>query len=173
MENNYKDEILSGLDETTNDLLQTIALFTQEGFNKIPFENSWTAAQVADHIFKSETGIPAVLQGNTKPTERQPDEKAAQIKSIFLDYNLKMKSPESVLPSNEKQDKEQKTLALKANREKIVSLASAIDLEKTYYDFPFPTMGEFTGIEWLTFAICHTKRHTHQMKNIYSKLMQA
>ncbi len=170
MKNHYKNEILAGLDETTNDLLQTIASFTEEQFNSIPFENSWTAAQVAEHIFKSEKGIPVVLKGNSRLTERQPDEKVAQIKSIFLDYNLKMKSPESVLPSNEKQDKEQIAAALEVNREKILSLANAIDLENTYVDFPFPTLDELTGIEWLTFTICHTKRHTHQMKNIYSML---
>ncbi|MEO6638130.1 MAG: DinB family protein [Ginsengibacter sp.] len=170
MEKKYQHEILSGLDETAEDLFQTITLFNQEEFNEIPFEGSWTAGQVADHIFKSETGLPAVLNGNSKTTERQPDEKVAKIKSIFLDYNLKMKSPDSVLPSNEKQDKEQISTALKVNREKIIGLANSLDLEKTYYDFPFPGLGEFTGIEWLTFAICHTKRHIHQMKNIHDKM---
>ncbi|MDQ6762521.1 MAG: DinB family protein [Bacteroidota bacterium] len=170
MENNYRDEILSGLDETSNDLFQTIALFTQDQFNKVPFQNSWTAAQVAEHIFKSEKGIPVVLKGKNRPTERQPGEKVEKIKSIFLDYDLKMKSPESVFPSNEKHDKEQMAASLKANREEIVKVASTLDLKQTFYDFEFPTLGEFTGIEWLTFITCHTKRHTHQMKNIYSKL---
>ena len=170
MEKNYKDEILSGLAETSDDLFKTLNLFTQDHFNKIPFEDSWTAAQVADHILKSETGIPVVLQGKTKHAVREPDEKVEQIKSIFLNYDLKMKSPDSVLPSNEHQDKEEISARLKANREEIVRLAGSLNLENVFYDFEFPTIGELTGIEWLTFIICHTKRHTHQMKNIAEKL---
>lgn len=170
MKNNYKDEILAGLAETSNDLFKTLDLFPQDQFNKIPFENSWTAAQVADHIFKSETGIPAVLKGKSKQALREPDEKVEQIKSIFLNYDLKMKSPDSVLPSNEKQDKEDLSARLKSNREEIVRLAGSINLEDVFYDFEFPGIGALTGTEWLTFAICHTKRHTHQMKNIANKL---
>lgn len=70
MKNNYKDEILSGLAETSGDLFKTFDLFTQDQFNKIPFENSWTAAQVADHILKSESGIPVVLKGKSKQALR-------------------------------------------------------------------------------------------------------
>ncbi len=170
MKNNYRHEILSGLAETSSDLFKTLNLFAQDQFNKIPFEDSWTAAQVADHILKSETGVPIVLKGKSKKALREPDEKVEEIKSIFLNYDLKMKSPDSVLPSNEKQDNEDISARLKANREEIVKLAGSLNLEDVFYDFEFPTIGELTGIEWLTFIICHTKRHTHQMKNIADKL---
>lgn len=170
MKDNYKDEILSDLAETSGDLFKTLDLFTQDEFNKIPFEDSWTAAQVADHILKSESGIPAVLKGKSKQASRDADEKVREIKSVFLNYDLKMKSPDSVLPSNEKQDKEDISARLKANREELVRLAGSITLEDVFYDFEFPAMGALTGIEWLTFLICHTKRHTQQMKNIADKL---
>ena len=86
--------------ETINKLLQTISSFPEEKFNTVPFYGSWTAAQVSDHILKSASGIQKMLSTNTKPTTRQPHEKIEAIKSMFLDFNTKMKSHEFVLPEN-------------------------------------------------------------------------
>jgi hypothetical protein len=47
--------------------------------------------------------------------------------------------------------------------------AESMDLSLTCTDFPFPTLGEFTRWEWITFIIYHTKKHIFQIKNIYKK----
>ncbi len=86
------------LTSTTDKLLQTISSFPEEKFNTVPFEGSWTAAQVSDHILKSVSGIQEMLYTTTKPTARQPDEKVGAIKAMFLDFTTKMKSPDFVLP---------------------------------------------------------------------------
>ncbi|MGC4103555.1 DinB family protein [Ferruginibacter sp.] len=159
--------ILVAIDETTNELLQTIALFNDEQFNRIPFEGSWTAGQVAEHIYKSEYGIPMVWQSRGVPAGRPADEKAATIRSIFLDFTIKMQSPGFILPTDE--PKEQAVLydTIKINRDSIASLAGSIDLNTLFPDIPFPQIGELTGLEWATFLVCHSKRHTRQLKNIY------
>jgi len=46
-------ELFESLEETTSELLKTISLFNEEEINTVPFENSWTAAQVADHVMQS------------------------------------------------------------------------------------------------------------------------
>ncbi|MFL9483979.1 DinB family protein [Chitinophagaceae bacterium LWZ2-11] len=162
-----KQELLDSLKLTTNDLLTTISLFTQEQFNKVPFEGSWTAGQVTEHLFKAESGVPTVWQGNTKKTERKIDERTPLIESIFLDFTIKMKSPDFILPSEGPHSKVQLYNALKANRLEIEQLASVIDESLTFVDFPLPGIGELTGKEWAAFIISHSKRHIWQMKNIY------
>lgn len=166
------NELLSQFHETTADLLQTVSLFTQEQFNTIPFEGSWTAAQVTEHIYKAESGIPKLLQGNTKPTERQADEKAAVINGIFLDFTTKLTAPEFIIPSPADviQDKDSRYEALKVNREEMEKLFATIDLSVTFTDRALPKLGELTGIEWLVFQTAHSTRHIRQLKNIYSKL---
>ena len=159
--------ILVAIDETTHDLLQAIAAFEPEQFNRIPFEGSWTAAQVAEHVYRSESGLPTILKSRSVPAERAPDEKAPIIRSIFLDFTTKLRSPDFILPSNEPQEKEIVYNAIKNNREEIARLAASADLTKVFPDFPFPTLGELTGLEWITFIVCHSKRHTFQLKNIY------
>ncbi len=90
-------DILIEMTNTAGKLLQTISVFSEEKFNTVPFEDSWTAAQVSDHILKSVSGVLEMLYTNTKQTKRQPDEKAGAIRSMFLDFTTKMKSPDFVL----------------------------------------------------------------------------
>ena len=166
------NELLIKLHETTEGFLEAISLFTQEQFNIIPFEGSWTAAQVTEHIFKAEVGIPQIWQGNAKPTERAVDQNVPMISKIFLDFENKMKSPEFIVPSPAGviQDREERYQAMEKNRTEIEKLAAGIDLSLTYTDFALPNMGALTGQEWVVFLTVHSFRHMHQLRNIHKAL---
>jgi hypothetical protein len=166
-----QEDFLAEIRETTKELLQVLSSFTEEQFNRIPFEGSWTAAQVAEHLLKSESGVPDMLmRGGSRPTERQPDEKVKIIQSIFLDFNTKLKSPEFILPSDKVQDKEAIVTAVRITRAGIKEVISTVDLSLTFTDFPFPVLGELTGWEWCCFIVCHSRRHIRQLRNIYARL---
>jgi hypothetical protein len=167
---NSHDEIINGLHETTRNLLEIVSQFTQDQFNTIPYEGSWTAGQVAEHVFKSESGVPTLLNGNSKPTVRPPDQHVSIIRDTFLDFITKMKSPEFIIPTADIKDKMELYESLKRNRSVTIELAGSIDLSRTFYDFPLPGIGEMTGLEWLTFINCHSQRHIFQLKNIYKVL---
>jgi hypothetical protein len=146
-----------------------ISQFTEEAFNRVPFEGSWTPGQVADHIAKAEAGMPAVWQGRTQITERPADKNVPIIEKIFLDFSTKLKSPDFILPSNAPLDKEMLYNSIKSTRAKIEELAATIDMSLTFMDFSFPTIGELTGIEGAVFIISHSKRHIHQLRNMLGK----
>ena len=165
-----KTDFITELDATATKLLEVLKAFTAEEFKQIPFPGSWSAAQVAEHLLKSASGIPAVLSGKSKPAERDPEEKVKIIESIFLDFNTKMKSPGSILPSDDPPGKQELLQSLNATFEKIKQVSNRINLADQFTDFPFPQMGELTGYEWLCFLISHSKRHTLQIKNIYDKV---
>lgn len=162
------ETLLADLDSNTNELLRTIAAFTNEQFNTLPFEGSWTAGKVAEHLFKSESGLSIVLKGNSQPTERPADEKTEAIRSIFLDFDTKLKSPDFILPSEGRKEKETFLDGFQKNRIAIKELAKSIDLSRSFVDVPFPGLGVFTGYEWIFFITCHSIRHTRQLKNIYA-----
>jgi hypothetical protein len=165
-----KEKLITEFEETTKDLFVTLSSFTQEEFNRIPFEGSWTGGQVAEHLFKSESNIPRVLQGSSKETERDPFEKASTIRTVFLDYTIKLKSPEFILPSDDPKDKNFFIKGFEETRKKLRNLIETKDLYRTFTNFPFPQLGELTGWEWICFAVCHSKRHIRQMKIISEKL---
>ncbi len=54
---------------------------------------------------------------------------------------------------------------------KITEAIKTLDLSATCTVFELPGFGEFTRSEWIWFAIYHTQRHTHQLKNIYDILI--
>lgn len=165
-----KEQLISELEETTKDLLTTLSSFTQEEINKIPFEGSWTAGQVAEHLHKSESNIPRVLQGNSKESERDPLEKAGIIRTVFLDYSTKLKSPEFILPGNQPKNKEELIKGFENTRKELRNLIQTKDLDRTFIDFSFPQLGQLTGWELICFAVCHSMRHIRQMKIIAEKL---
>jgi len=165
-----KEQFISELNETTKDLFETFSLFSEEEFNTIPFKGSWTAGQVAEHLYKSESAILKTLKGNSETTDRNPLEHTAIIQKIFLDYSTKLQSPEFILPSDEPKNKKQFIQHFEGTRKELEALTSTLDLDKTFTDFSFPQLGHLTGWECLCFLACHSKRHIRQMKNIVNRL---
>jgi hypothetical protein len=165
-----KEQLISEFEETTKDLFATLSLFSHEEFNKIPFEGSWTAGQVAEHLFKSESNIPNVLKGNSEKTERDPLQHVDTIRRVFLDYTIKMQSPEFILPSDSEKNPDIFIKGFQETRKELKTLVKALDLNKTFTNFSFPQLGTLTGWELFCFAVCHSKRHIRQMKIIAEKL---
>ena len=166
-----KKTISNELTQTINKLLQSISLFPSEKFNTIPFEGSWTAAQVCDHILKSVSGVLENLYNKTRPTARQPDEKREAIKKMFLDFTTKMKSPSFVLPGNEALEKEKMMQAFEELKTKFDEAINNLNLSESSTGFELPGFGEFTRLEWIWFAVYHTQRHTWQLSNIFDILV--
>lgn len=165
-----KEQLFLEFEETTKDLFETLSLFSPEEFNIIPFEGSWTAGQVAEHLFKSESNIPTVLKGNSEATERDVFANGAIIRKVFLDYTIKMQSPEFILPSADKKDRDDFIHRFKETRKELGTLIETLDLNQTFTNFSFPQMGYLTGWELLCFVVCHSRRHIRQMKIIAEKL---
>jgi uncharacterized damage-inducible protein DinB len=168
--NTMKEQLFSEFEETTKDLFETLSLFPQDVFNKIPFEGSWTAGQVAEHLFKSESNIPKVLKGSSEETQRDVFANYEIIRNVFLDFTIKLQSPEFILPSNDKKDRNDFINRFRETRSELKTLIETLDLNKTFTNFSFPQIGYLTGWELLCFVVCHSRRHIRQMKIIAEKL---
>ena len=161
-----KNDLQNEIENAKEYLLKALDLFDRENLNVIPFEGSWTAGQVAEHILKSISGILETIKGPTKPTERNPEEHVKQLGDIFLNMDIKMKSPDFILPSNDPKEKAVLSAALNSTLGRIKQVAENGDLTVTCMGFEMPMMGPLTKLEWISFASFHTRRHTQQLKNI-------
>src|SRR6185312_11682582 len=94
-------EISIGFEETSDELIQLISSTNDEQFNEIPFEGSWTIAQIGEHLLKSYGLIEALNFGPVRYAERSPEKEIETVKKIFLDFDAKYKSAEALLPTNE------------------------------------------------------------------------
>lgn len=162
-----KREIIAEL-QTVFDAVTKALQNTDEGqLNEIPFEDSWTVGQVADHIVICSGSI---LDSKTKDAERPYDEKAGDLRSIFADMEQKSEAAAAVYPKAPPHNKIELISKVKANKEQLVTMAEERDLSQLSLDMEFPYMGYLTRYEWLTFISAHTERHLNQINNIKKSL---
>ncbi len=162
-------EISIEFEKASDELIQLISATNEDQFNEIPFEGSWSVAQVGDHLLKS-YGIVNVLNGQGAETKRLQGKEIEKVKKIFLDFDAKYKSAEAILPTNERIEKEKLLNALQKRIGEIKEVIQTKDLTETCVGFPFKGIGELTRMEWLYVILYHTQRHIHQMKNILEQL---
>ena len=155
------------LDDTTGQLLQLISSSNENKINTIPFENSWTAAQLVSHITKSNKAIAQALNMEGKTAERDPGERAHELEEIFLDFTIKFQSPEFILPTESIYPKEALIINLKRSIEQLEERRSKVNLSEM---ISVPPFGEITKLELLYFVLYHTQRHIHQLTDILKKL---
>ena len=159
------NKILNEVKATIDELIQLLSSLSEAELNTRPFENSWTSAQVGEHLLKS-YGVAQILEAPVKPTERPADEKIETIKEIMLNFDTKMNAPEFIIPSAESIDKAKLLNSLQRVSSKIQSVAENLDLSETCTGFALPGIGELTRLEWLHFILYHTQRHIRQLKTI-------
>jgi hypothetical protein len=159
-------QLINDIESTSAELLQLIGSFGRSSFNTVPYEDSWTPGQVAEHLFLSTSGILKTITGNTGPTQRDPAQMVAPLRDAFLNFNIKMKSPDFILPSDDPKDKATLLQYLTDDWQGIARTARTQELDATCLDFEMPTVGTMTRLEWISFAVVHTKRHIFQLKKM-------
>jgi hypothetical protein len=163
--------IANNIENTSKELLQVIFSIPKDCFDIVPFEGSWTAGQVTEHVLLSCSGLADVLEGTVQPAGRNPEEHVQMLKDIFLDFGHKMKSPDFILPSDGPHDKQALSAGLANALADIAAVAKMEDLTLTCTDFDMPGLGNLTRIELISFVDFHTRRHIHQLKSIRSCLL--
>lgn len=161
-----KSQLVQTFGETIDELLAVISSFDDAQLNRVPFEGSWTAGQVAQHLFKSYAGVPAFLVAPVRATERDPAQFIEPITKSFLDFSTRFEAPDFILPERRHYNKAELLAAIDGVRRSIIATALQLDLTFTCTGFALPGIGEMTRMEWINFMIVHTKRHIHQLKNI-------
>jgi hypothetical protein len=104
--------------------------------------------------------------GKTEKTTREPDEKIKDIEALFLNFDIKMESPEFILPVNTEYSKNSLALSLLKNEKELLDITDRYDLSLTILDFELPGFGKFTILEWIGFVLTHIKRHLSQLQSI-------
>ncbi|RYY57373.1 MAG: DinB family protein [Chitinophagaceae bacterium] len=161
-----RQQLVKDLRETGDGFTAALDSFSPDDFNKVPFAGSWTPGQVGEHIYKSISGMPQLLNGHVEATLRDPAENIPVLEKIFLDFSTKLQSPDFILPSDKKHDKGEMVSSLGNVFARLLAIAEKEDLSLTCIDFKFPNMGHFTRQELLHFAYVHSKRHIHQLQKI-------
>lgn len=159
------------LEKTKDTLIGLVNALHENDTDRIPFEGSWTAGQLLEHVNKAVN--PSILHGGTQHTDRLADEKVALVRKIFLDFDTKFQSPDFIVPTETVHDKNILLASLVSKFDELLEAVSTLELGLECTDFEVPGMGKFTRYEWIAFQQVHTQRHLQQLKNILLKLQEA
>jgi DinB family protein len=156
--------LLSEITKTNADLFVLIDSFDENELNQVPFENSWTAGQVANHLKKSDSFIHYLLTAPTRETQRPADQNVGQLRDVFLNFDKKLDAPDMIAPDTRNFTREEALGSLKDIRSKILEDAANTDLTLT--TTVKSPLGAATLLEMLHFHLFHTQRHIHQLEKI-------
>ena len=156
--------------QTFAELIETVGYLEDSELNKVPFEGSWTAGQVVQHVILSAGGFVHLLNGPTIDSQRDPEASIPMIKGIFLNFSTKMKSPDSIDPEEKDYSKMDLINTLNTIKLELSKSISTLDTSKICMLYEIPTMGNISRAEAIIFVTVHTQRHIHQLKNILKQL---
>ncbi|WP_202552282.1 DinB family protein [Ginsengibacter hankyongi] len=160
-------ELFLSLDKTWTELVQMISSTSDEVINAVPFEGSWTAAQLVTHVTKSNNAIIQGLDMEGKLAERNPEDGVPNLKKIFLDFDTKFQSPQFIVPENRNYDKHEVITVLRGSIDRLKDARKKTNLIEI---INLPVFGEITKLELLHFVLYHTQRHNHQLEGIINAL---
>lgn len=162
-----KSIVAAEIEQSANQFIEILSEIPPEKLNIVYAMGCWTVGQLADHVIKATAGIPDV---KIKAPERSPDQQIGIIKSVFLNFEMKYRSPEFIIPGNGPFDKQQLLSELNGNKQRNIKTAETTDLTALCVDFELPHFGYLTRYEWLKLIIYHTQRHSKQLKEVAGRL---
>jgi hypothetical protein len=144
--------------------MEKLHKFNEVKINLIPFVNSWSAAQVADHLTMSNNSIAKAMLLTGTNINRDPRRRVEELKAVFLDFNTRLKSPDFILPSQGIYKREVVIKNLESSIKKLMEAGRLANLSEMINHRAF---GDITKYEILYFVHFHTQRHIHQLEKIF------
>jgi len=167
------NEILAEADRTLTELIGLLSEFRPKQVNTVPWNGSWSAGQLAEHMILANGGFVQMIFGPVEDTLRNPCEMILKIKADFLNFDIRMTSPPFIAPALINYDKERLLTDIRDIRGKAIDAIKTLDLTKTCTAFALPVYGYLTRLEACYFIIYHTQRHIRQLKDIYQAIHQS
>ena len=161
-------ELYQLVNDTTSAFFKLASSFNESELNAKLSDDAWTAGQVIEHVTLSNVNITGELLKHGKICDRAPDAGVDNLRSIFLNFEKRLKSPAFIVPTRDVYSRETVIAELKKS---IDELEEAGQKEDLYEVISHAIFGDVTRLETLYFVVYHTQRHIHQLSNI-QKLVQ-
>ena len=162
-ETNIREQ-LAEVNQKFRELFSSVAA---DQVNTVPFRDSWTPAQVAQHVLKSETGMLRALQAPAKEANRDAYASVPLLRHIFLDFSTKLNSPKMAVPEQKEYNKEELLQQLNDVAVKLDNITPTLNNSELVTGLP---TGDLTKGEIIHFLLYHTKRHIHQLTHVIETL---
>ena len=167
-----KIDVFEYLQETKVGLNKSVDGLSEEQMIFKPDDESWSVAQVIEHIVAVEGALKSMLEAKFEAGET-PDLKADvkmtddQVVALITDRTGKIKTQEQFQPSGKFSNADEAIEAFNDQRENIDDWLKGSDVDMRNYvnDFPF---GKIDAYQTVLFMAGHSARHTAQIEEVKS-----
>jgi hypothetical protein len=146
-------------------LLESISGLTTAQLDFKPDRDTWSIAEILEHLVIIETRIHAIIANIGNAPEAESSEKQMDMDWIVLNEvprrSIKVKAPTALCPAN-RWSCDEAVQGFNAGREKTMQLLAAPLLRGRV--LPHPVYGPWDGYQWLLAVGSHTARHTDQIR---------
>jgi len=156
-----KDETLAALEKLSDEQLK---------FKAAP--DKWCILEVAEHIVLAEGllfgQVEKALASQPNPDwETKTNSKTAFVEKAVVNRQVKVKAPESIVPSG-KLSRAEIIAKYKEARGKTLKFAeeTQLPLKSFTLDHPFPIFGTLNAYQWLIYVPLHNMRHNQQIAEV-------
>jgi uncharacterized damage-inducible protein DinB len=177
-------EIFDEIDNTRARLTETVSGLSEAELNFRPAETAWSAAQLVEHLAKTEASlVPLVFrllknaEADGKPSDGTFDPPLSLVAEHAMVKDVKLQAPQMIRPVEDSESRvplAESLAKLAETRETIRSLrprVEAVDSGKTA--FPHPFIGKMNLCQWLAFIGLHEARHLAQIEKIIEQARQS
>lgn len=163
------------LNETTKGVLDSLDGCTNELFLKKIDPNTWSIAEIVEHIILVEEGV--VFHLNRLGSSG----KTAEIDNVLthdfimekcLSREIKVDAPERLVPTGRFSNVQESIDAFSAHRKKIFAFHNTNTFDMKSIGFPHPRLGMMNGNNWLSFLPGHCQRHIDQIGLLKEELKE-
>lgn len=152
------------LDVTRTALLQTIHTLDDTVFNVKPDAQSWSVAQICQHLVLVEEATKKAIAWGIKAQEQtSPARKNVQ---LILDRSRKIQAPTIVEPTEEPFTMEAMLDLLATTRKNFLAFLQTIEEPELLakYAVKHPALGELPLDQWIEMVYLHEQRHIEQIR---------
>ncbi|MCA1029582.1 DinB family protein [Bacillus timonensis] len=151
------------------EILQSVNGLSDEQLNEKHSDDSWSIAQVLDHLVKMERIVTKLILAQVKSEGHEiVDDKPIH---LTVDRRRKVKAPDYVLPSNDFVTFEEMKVRLTSSRKAFADVVATLDEEVlNQKSFAHPIFGLMSVRQWIPFVGLHEKRHLAQIEEVKAGL---
>ena len=166
-----RTEIVALLEESRNDTLTKLASLSDEQWKFKPGPDRWSAGEVAEHLYLTETAfhmrVDGLMAGKPNADWRKLTEGKTQVMTqVIPDRTNRVKAPPEVSPKGEMTRAEIISSYSAARTRMIERAEDSSKAYNAYLDESDTPLGQLSAAHWIRFAALHNRRHNKQIDEV-------
>lgn len=168
MDTTKRTYLIDTLKESETNLLAVIEKVDEAGFLSKPNENTWSMAELVEHLIITDTGLlQSIKKKGEHIRETTPETVSDEIiLKVIPKRDRKVTAPDFLVPKGRFKSKAEAIQAFRHTRATIENFVATTDLPLEKIAFKHFLLGLVNGEGWIVFMAGHCQRHTKQMEEM-------